>query len=174
VIAVVGAKAWDFPPVEAGLWSVPLVLATLRFARGARGARSGWLLIALACAVIVADKLFDLHAFALGLGHWIVGRVDPEEKMRGEKAMYRNAILAVLFLGASLALFWLARRDRELGGGKLLSFLGLVVVLGLVAARAMPLFKELLAGPLAKVIEVLAWLCVAGGVLLGKRRERPG
>lgn len=153
--------------LELLLWTVPALAAGARFARGRRGVRGAWLVVAAACAAIVADKAFDVQTVAHRVGQDLVLAIDPEHRMRGPHAWMRQLLLGGLFV-LGVALLWLlARSDRALRGGKVVSLLGLVLVMGYLGLRMLPPVRERISEPLAWAIEGACWLLVVVGLAVG-------
>lgn len=151
---------------EIVLWSVPLLVACVRFARGESGRRLGWLVIAAGCAAIVADKAVDLQVVLHGAGQDFVQWVDPEHRMRGENAWMRYLFLGGGALLAAGLLFFVVRRDRHLSRGKCLSVLGLVGVTSFLALRLLPQVKDALEAS-SSWIEIGLWCVVITGTGMG-------
>jgi hypothetical protein len=169
---------WDAPGLEAALWGVTALLASVLAFREPRGARVGWWIVAAATTLIVLDKVVDIYSFVHAVGASLASGFDPEH-MRGRFSMLRTVGLGVTFVVGCGGLFWLARTDAAFGRGKRLCFLGLAVVIGLLVVRLVPAAQGYLPAVVTKVIEAAAWLMVLVGECLGSGRRpslraRPG
>ncbi|MEO6596453.1 MAG: hypothetical protein ABIP94_17010 [Planctomycetota bacterium] len=160
------------PWLEAVLWGATGCVAATLARRAAPGARVGWWIVVAGTVVIVLDKIVDLHAYLHALGLSITTAIDPELKLRGAHALYRDVALGVFFLAGVGVLGWLVRRDEQVGRAKLLCYAGFLVVLGLVVVRLVPSVQDHLPDLLLKLIEVVAWSLVVAGECLGWKRPQ--
>ena len=162
-----GARLWG----EALVWSLPAIGALARFVRAPRGGRLGWLVIAAACAVVVLDKAIDVQTVLHHAGQDLVRAVDPEHRMRGPNAWMRWLLLGGGFLLATGLMVWVAVRDRDLTGGKRLSLVGLVMVLGYLGARLLPAVKARVEGGAGLAVEAVCWVVIVAGIARGPGGE---
>lgn len=158
--------------VEIALWAVPAAGGLARFLRGERGRRLGWGIVSAACLLILADKVLDVQTLVHHMGQRLVHALDPVQRMRGEHLWMRWLLLGGGFLLGASGLVFVASRDRALRGGKRMSLLGLVLVLGYLGCRMLPQMKERLAGRPELVIEGVCWVLIVGGIVRGERRDR--
>lgn len=153
---------------EVALWALPAALGWWLWHTSARGARSGWLLVAVATTVICIDKAIDLQVLLLPhlqrLAHWI----DPESSRGGRHAFVRIALVAGAALAGVAALWLWLRTDRQRSGPKLCAFAGLCGVLGWLAIRQ--LSSAGFGDVAAWTIELSCWALVLAGELWGLRR----
>ncbi len=156
------------------LWVLPALGASLRYLRGERGARLGWLVVAAAIWLVVADKAWDLQTLLYRGAQEMVHRVDPQLRMRGPHAWMRWCLLGGGFLLSAALLWWGARADRQLTGGKRLSLLGLVAILAYLGARLLPRVKAHLDGGAEDWIELAIWVVIAVGIALGESAKSEG
>jgi hypothetical protein len=161
-----GARLW----VEVGFWAVPAAGALARFLRGEHGRRLCWLLVCAGCLVITLDKAFDIQVPVHHLGQRLVHDLDPVHRMRGEHLWMRWLLLGGGFLVGTGGLVFVASRDRALDGGKRMSLLGLVLVLGYLGCRMLPQVAQRIEGRTELVIEGVCWILTAAGIVLGDRR----
>lgn len=164
---------FDAPVVEGLLWGLAAVGALARAVHADPGRRATWWLVAAGLLLIVSDKAWDLYAVFHDFGTWFATTVDPELHLRGEHAKYRDGALGLLFVLALGVLCLVVRRDRPLGRGKLLSLVGLGLVLLLLTLRMAPPLQPYLIDRVTKGMELLAWLLVVTGLWLGDRRAPP-
>ena len=159
---------------EIVLWAVPAVLAGRAGLRSPRGERTVWWTVALACAVIVMDKAFDLQIRVYHLGQDWVRALGPALTHDGGRPFLRLALLGALFLVGCGALYWLVRADRSIDGAKRLSLLGLVLVMAYLGARLAPGLRDVLTPAAGRVVEIACWvLVVAGAIRAQSRRSAP-
>ena len=155
--------------LEIVFWMIPTLLALHLLRRSPKGTRMGWLIVGAACGAIVLDKAFDILSVVHQTGQSVVRMVDPDTRLRGENAIYRYLLLGALFgIGAS-GLVWSIRRDRDRGAGKVVAFVGLIGVLGYLAARLVPRFRDTLAPPSGWIVEGVCYATIVFGLLLGVR-----
>jgi len=150
---------------EIVLWAAPAVLAGRAGLRSPRGERTVWWTVALACAVIVMDKAFDLQIRVYHLGQDWVRALGPALTNDGGRPFLRLALLVALFLVGCGALYWLVRADRSIDRAKRLSLLGLVLVMAHLGARLAPGLRDVLTPVASPVVEIACWLLVAAGTI---------
>jgi hypothetical protein len=155
---------------EIVLWAVPAVLAGRASLRSPRGERTVWWTVALACAVIVVDKAFDLQIRVYHLGQDWVRALCPAVTYGGGRPFLRLALLSALFLVGCGALYWLVRGDRSIDGAKRLSLLGLVLVMAYLGARLAPGLRDVLMPAAGRVVEIACWLLVVAGAIWARSR----
>ena len=159
---------------EIVLWAVPALLAGRAGLRSTRGERTVWSTVALACAVIVTDKAFDLQIRVYHLGQDWVRALGPALTHGGGRPFLRLVLLGALFLVGCGALYWLVRADRSIDRAKRLSLLGLVLVMAHLGARLAPGLRDVLTPAAGRVVEMACWLLVvAGAIRAQSRRSAP-
>lgn len=153
--------------LEAVAWAVPALAGARLALRSARGGRATWVLVALACAGIVLDKLVDVQMVVYRAGKALVDAVDPGSRWRGDHLWMRVLVLGGLFAVGTAGLVGWARLDRARGPGKRLALLGITLVLAFLALRQFPALKPWVAPPRDLVFEGAAWALVLAGVAYG-------
>lgn len=158
---------------EVLLWATPTALAVGAALRAPRGRRVAWWVVAVASAVITADKALDVQGVAMQLAREVARAVVPEVRSGGSQQLLRALLLAGAAV-AGMGLLWLlARLGRPLDGPRRLSLSGLCVVVGLLAARLIEGGDILQRShALAWTFELLAWLLVTLGAIAGQRGRR--
>jgi hypothetical protein len=161
---------------EIALWTTPTLLAFTLACRFPKGTRIAWVILGTACLAIVLDKALDLLSVAHKTGQQLVKAVDPETRMRDGNLVYRFLLLGGLFVASSLGLVFCLRRDRDRSRGKVLAFVGLLLVLAYIAARMIPGLKERLLPPTGWIVEAVSYALILLGLIYGWRHppeDRP-
>lgn len=158
--------------IEIILWTVPTGLAVRAGLRSGEGRRAVWWVIALACSVITLDKAFDFQILVYRAAKEWVGVLAPGLTSDGGHPLARIALLGALFLIGSGALYWLVRSDRSIDGPKLISLLGLMLVMAYLGLRLAPGLKEALTPAGGHAIELACWGLVVTGTIRARDQRR--
>lgn len=160
--------------LEVVLWAAPAGLAAHRFLRTPRGTRATWLLVGAACAVIAVDKAVDLQTVAYHAAKDWIGRYAPELRAGGSAQGWRVALLVAGGTAGLLALWALARRDRQVRTApKLLALSGLAGVIVYLAARLVPTLGEHFTTGLRWSVELTCWALIVTGAVAGRVSRPP-
>lgn len=163
---LLGSDAPSIVVLEVLIWSVPLVLAIRLLCALPRDHRRTWIVVAVACAVIVLDELVDLQFPAMTVGRALVHRSAPEMTRSGADSWGRAALLATLLILGTGALWALVRGERYWTRPKATALVGLVGVMGFLAARLVPsLGGALGGGGVGWVVELTCCALVWAGIL---------
>jgi len=158
---------------EVVLWALPALLAAVLLVRGRPHARAGWLVVALACAVISVDKGIDLQMRAMPWLRDLAHFIDPEAANTGRHRGVRVAIVGGA-AALSMAGLWLVlRRDQQLDGPKRLSACGLCGVVCYLGARFL-VPPGSIRDVVGWTVELMCWTAVTLGGVWGLRRRHAG
>lgn len=153
------------------LWTALTVGAFVTRGRQPRDARGSWTLVAGFCALVVADKLFDLQTLVYAAGKAALRLLDPAYADEAHRVRVQLVLLPLVTLAALLLAWWLVRRDQNLDRAKVLALAALAGVVAYVGLRLVPGLRGLLAPPCGWWVEWGCCVLLATGEWLGCRRR---
>ncbi|MCC6672797.1 MAG: hypothetical protein IT458_17160 [Planctomycetes bacterium] len=157
------------------LWTALTVGALAARRRQPRDARGAWTLVAVCCALVLADKLFDLQTVAYSAGKAALRLLDPAYADEAHRVRLRLVLLPLLTLASLMLAWWLVRRDQHLDRAKALALAALAGVVAYVGLRLVPGLRGFLAPPRGWWVEWGCCILLATGEWLGCRRPyQPG
>jgi hypothetical protein len=156
--------------VTAIVWSALAVGSVALVVRLPRGSRGAWLVVAIYCSVVAADKIVDLQTAVYLTAKWTVGALQPFVELRSHRNAIRVGLVLVLLSIGIGGTVWLVRRDRALDLPRLLALGGLLLVMAMVGGRLVrgsPFADEVVGW----VVEGIGCTGIAVGLVLGWRRS---